>query len=106
MRAAERAWDTRPVPPGEGEFVEEPGDAVVAGGDSEGWRGGCPTRSSRRGSSGSPPAGNPRPGRRSKPQRSADLGETGCQVNTVLVQNTALGHTHGDIARMFMVCSL
>ena len=34
------------------------------------------------------------------------LGETGCQVNTVLVQNTALGHTHADIARMFMVCSL
>ena len=52
-----------------------------------GWRAGRPTRSSRSGSRGSHAPGNHQPRRRSRQQRRADLGEAGCQANTVLVHS-------------------
>ena len=75
-RRCRRSWTAilRPTTP--------VGPTVAAG-----WRAGRPTRSSRPGSHGSRAPGNPQPpGRRSRKQRRADLGEAGCQVITILVQ--------------------
>ena len=51
-----------------------------------GWRAGRPKRSSRRGSPERRSTGSSEPGRRSRPQRSDDIGEVQCQKHNVLVQ--------------------